>query len=77
MIGILSDHPIWPTGPHQEGKIQDAMLIQLGYKSAPGSCPVAGKWNGQMGLELAKQQEIWDCRGHIFTETCPHRDTLD
>ena len=75
MIGIFSDHPIWPTGPHQGGQIQDAMLIKLGYKR--GSCPVAGKWKGQMGVELAKQQEICDCRGHIFTETCPHRDILD
>ena len=46
--------------------------VYLGFKAALGWFPVAGKWNGQNGTQLAKQWEIWDCCAHIFIETCLH-----
>ena len=41
----------WSRG---EGSRIGAMLIHLGFKAAPGWCPLTGKWNGQMGLRLAR-----------------------
>lgn len=55
-----------------------AILMQLGFKAAPGYCLVAGenKWMKCDSFWLAKRREIRDWRAHVFTETCLHRNIL-